>query len=84
MMIFHDIFNTCRRGQVMRTLPIPFAPLLVFFLLFHSLAAKQPNVVIVFTDDQGTLDANCSHVHNVPIAATKVEQHDTDWVIAAN
>ncbi|MFP6612211.1 MAG: sulfatase-like hydrolase/transferase [Pirellulales bacterium] len=59
MMVFRDIFNTCRRGQVMRTLPIPFATLLVFFLLFHSLAAKQPNVVILFTDDQGTLDANC-------------------------
>ena len=27
--------------------------------LSASVAARQPNVVIVFTDDQGTLDANC-------------------------
>ncbi|MFT5469556.1 MAG: arylsulfatase A-like enzyme [Verrucomicrobiales bacterium] len=29
------------------------------FLLFAASAAAQPNVVILFTDDQGTLDANC-------------------------
>lgn len=34
---------------------------LVFVYLCEpcSLVAKQPNVVILFTDDQGTLDANC-------------------------
>ncbi len=34
--------------------------LLPFLLLTSlSLAAPKPNVVILFTDDQGTLDANC-------------------------
>ena len=34
--------------------------LFIFALLTtHLLAAKKPNVVIVYTDDQGTLDANC-------------------------
>ncbi|MDA7915551.1 sulfatase-like hydrolase/transferase, partial [bacterium] len=26
---------------------------------FADTASKHPNVVILFTDDQGTLDANC-------------------------
>ena len=35
--------------------------LLVIFLmeLGHSVAADKPNVVLLFTDDQGTLDLNC-------------------------
>lgn len=38
-----------------------FVPCLIFFLTgeLSLLVAKQPNVIILFTDDQGTLDANC-------------------------
>ena len=32
---------------------------MVSFALSHAHAAGKPNVVILFTDDQGTLDANC-------------------------
>jgi arylsulfatase A-like enzyme len=33
--------------------------LLCFLAFLDSVHASQPNVVILFTDDQGTLDANC-------------------------
>jgi arylsulfatase A len=33
--------------------------LLVFLAATSVQAADKPNVVIFFTDDQGTLDANC-------------------------
>ena len=32
---------------------------LLFLLCANGLQAKSPNVVILFTDDQGTIDANC-------------------------
>ena len=28
-------------------------------LLFTPLIARKPNVIIIFTDDQGTIDMNC-------------------------
>ena len=33
--------------------------LAVFALLFTPLIARKPNVIIIFTDDQGTIDMNC-------------------------
>ena len=32
---------------------------LLLLLCVNGLQAKSPNVVILFTDDQGTIDANC-------------------------
>ena len=32
--------------------------LLVFVLFTSTLMARQPNVIIIFTDDQGTVDMN--------------------------
>jgi len=49
-----DLANTLRNaGDVNRI------STLLFLLCINGLQAKQPNVVILFTDDQGTLDANC-------------------------
>lgn len=33
--------------------------LLHYFLLTTSFAVAQPDVVVFYTDDQGTVDANC-------------------------
>ena len=32
--------------------------LLVYILFTSTLMARQPNVIIIFTDDQGTVDMN--------------------------
>ncbi len=50
-----DVANTLGNALLFMIRIFPFLVLLVVY----SLQAKQPNVVILFTDDQGTLDANC-------------------------
>jgi arylsulfatase A-like enzyme len=38
---------------------LPYAILFLFALLLTPLMARKPNVIIIFTDDQGTIDMNC-------------------------
>ena len=40
-------------------LPVNRIITLLLLLCVNGLQAKSPNVVILFTDDQGTIDANC-------------------------
>ena len=47
----------CIEGDTMNRLVC--SVLLLTFALSHAVLAARPNVVILFTDDQGTLDANC-------------------------
>lgn len=58
-MVYWKFFNGRRGNKTMKLSSMPLAALLILYALVQPLIAKQPNVVIIFTDDQGTLDANC-------------------------